>query len=336
MDHFRQSEIFYNDHAALYESLRRHRNLDLVIWLIVMAVAAPVSWAVAFYLCLQMHDPYKMHGHDLLLPAVLIYCTFGLASFLKADADHRAFAKRKLLPALAAAAGLQYRPGGFFRLVDIYDHRLLPPYDCHTVEEGFKGRRGSFDIAFEDFVIEPALERFPDMDWRDLRHAGRFRGVAIVIPLSKRLNFHTVLLRRGRVERFLKLAFSDRLTGFERVDFPYNALYRHYAVIATNQVEARYVLDPAVLQRLMALKRSFGARWIEVSFRESEMAIVLNYPENAFEVGTLARPVSLLRTEAFLDQVGLIYSIIDTMELSPFSGLGGPGTGVSAGTPVFK
>jgi hypothetical protein len=251
--------------------------------------------------------------------ATCIFCT--LIFFPAFDQDYRRKAKRDFMKMMAQSLDLQYRRGGVMALGALSAHGIFPPYTSSKVEEGFKGLYKGFVIELQDFMIKTvrSAERF---DFRSLIYGKTIRGVVIRIGLKKTLKNHTILIPSNMANGFLVRNLNKKFFAHEDTPFSSNQFKESYTVLSTDPSEAHYILDPAVIERVMALKEMMRAQWLEISFRDRELIIYAQYTHNFFEIGSLLSPVNVLTIERALREMNAIKGIVDTLELTPYAGLG--------------
>lgn len=321
-DLFQIAENIARENSEKIYRLERRRRGHLIFIIPTAAVISlfltPFLW-IYIPALLKEYEPVFNPGQifAIVFPAVLVvfYKIF--------DQDYRQKAKRIFLPLMAAATGLQFRRGGYIVLGDLYDHKILPPYTTRTVEEGFKGRYRDFEIEFQDFHLSTVFDSLY-FDWRSLMFLGlrTSRGVLIRISLNKPLRYHTVLMPAFLANGFLKRNLNKNFVFHKDVRFVYRKFNRRYTILSTHQIEAHYILDPAVIERVMKLGEKLDADWLEISFMKRDMVIYAQYAKNFFEIGGLFEPVNVLTIERALEQMQSLKSVLDVMELNPHAGLG--------------
>ena len=322
-------KLFFGQAAVFAKLERRRRNHLLFIVLCAVAwggAGMALGW-VAGHL-VPPEAPLSGMPLSVLLtlgPAM----TGGWFAFTTFDRDYRRRCKWDLMPLLTGPLNLTYTPGGRdMKVGAIYDHLVLPPYTDHSNDDEFKGRYKSFRFAFSDFEIMPVY-RLGRFDWRAFFAPLTLRGAVMRIELNKSFEHHTLVLPRFLAQGFLKRKLNDKFQDFGNVGLVYAPFHRKYTVLAEHQVEARTILDPAVIERFMKFEDLLGARWMEFSIRDRECVIYVQSFTNLFEFGSLFAPVNVLGLETVLRQIYGFISIIDLLELSPHTGLGGPQTKAS-------
>jgi hypothetical protein len=133
-----------------------------------------------------------------------------------------------------------------------------------------------------------------------------FCGLLFTADFNKHLSGST-LINPGAAGFFSK--FSGTLVKLE--DPRFNS---QFSVYSPDQVEARYVLTPSMMERLVNLKSKFGAIWISFVQERMYIAIGLNY--NLFEPD-LNRPLTdLNQVEGLVANLERITGIVADLDLN--------------------
>ena len=129
---------------------------------------------------------------------------------------------------------------------------------------------------------------------------GDFRGMFADAQLEKKITGSVVVLP-DRLERHLdflakniqalKNVSGNKLVILEDVEFE-----RHFAVYASDEITARYVLTPAMMMRMTALKQKYN-RDIMLSFNDDRFFFAVAMPEGFLTLGD----TSLTTGEALRD-----------------------------------
>ncbi len=91
---------------------------------------------------------------------------------------------------------------------------------------------------------------------------------------------------------------------------------------SSDQVEARYLLTTAFIERFQNLKTAFGAKKAKCSFYDDQIMIAISTKKNLFEIGSLAK--SLENPDSindFYDELSSIYRMVDYFKLDQKTGL---------------
>ena len=200
--------------------------------------------------------------------------------------------------------------------VDKPDLELLATYGLlpkgyQNTEKGGTRSNSSKRAAFEDQMsgeahgaqfksVETLLQRKNDDNWQTV-----FRGQVMTLTFPRKFLGKTVVLRdKGMFQR--KKHGDMKRVGL--VDPVFEKIFEAYS---TDQVESRYLLDPVFMQKLVDLERSVDGKNIRFGFIEGQLLIVVETP-NRFEAGSMLKPLTAPeRTQKILDEIGVVYDIID-------------------------
>src|SRR5574344_1825863 len=112
-----------------------------------------------------------------------------------------------------------------------------------------------------------------------------FEGILLAIVLDKQFTGKTVVkLNRGKVLGFEQ---TQKVTNLEPVTLEDVNFNKEYMVYSSDQIEARYILNPALMEKLKEVQHSFGAEDMEFAFYNGNLLILLRTNRNMFEVGDL-------------------------------------------------
>lgn len=235
---------------------------------------------------------------------------------------YRSQFKREFIGRLlnAIADDVRYAPEGNAMVMDEYRSSELYPrqVDRQTIQDTIACRVGKTDLVISELHTE-YKSTSTDKDGRQkVSWHTIFRGLFISADFHK--DFQGVTFVRsdvaektfGIVGRFFqKPIFSENeLVLLEDPDFE-----REFVVHASDQVEARYILSPSLMQKMWELKQRFSDR-VEFSFLRSRMFIAISGTRDYFEPTT---DRSLLDTEylkEFLGQAQLCLGIVEDLGLN--------------------
>lgn len=312
---YRIAEKLYYDQHDIIDTLNRQRRFDLfLVGLLAIIGALAALYLVAPVIHIYISGRYAMH--PLMLPdwVHLFYGALvgGHFSFRALNESMRRRAKHILLYPAAAALGLQYRRGGSFPLGELYDHHILPTYGRHATEEGFSGRINGIEIAFQDFHVAP-LNRLLRFDYR--ANMTRFYGLAMRIRTGRRYPEHTVMMPAAFANGPIKRILHEKFFSHRTVNLVYRRFTRRYAVLSTDQVESRVIFDPAVIERMLLFADALGGGWLEISFKDREIALIVGRTRNLFEPGSLWRPITFSTIDQTLGELAYICDSLTLLDL---------------------
>ncbi len=193
--------------------------------------------------------------------------------------------KEQMNARIAAAMGCTFNhdatPGPEFQLAKNFD--MVPSYDREAFSDHWQGHVG--DSSFN--LYEAHLQEWQGTG-KNRRLETVFRGVVMTVGFTR--NFHGVTLveRKGNRLTFFGLRDSITVEGvkLETVNMVDPRLADAFAIWSTDQVEARYLVHPEYVQRLIEIERNFDGHDIRALFHGGNLVILLE-GDDQFESGSL-------------------------------------------------
>ena len=285
------------------EVLRKNQKCGVIIAVLAVAIA--------------LYSFIVLDNVRLLVFALIggVFAYLGLESwFMK---PIRSQTKEKIVGSICNYVGLTFQS----KVTESPDLELLEIYGL--VPKGYREKNSealiSVDLnahkraTFEDQMsgeahgahfksVEIHLERSSDDKWVTV-----LRGQVMTLTFPRKFLGQTVVLRdKGMFQR--KKHGDMKRVGL--VDPVFEKIFEAYS---TDQVESRYLLDPAFMQKLVDLERSVDGKRIRFGFIEGQLLIVVE-TKNRYEAGSMFKPLtSPERTQKILDEVGAIYDIVDAV-----------------------
>ncbi|MBR1904279.1 MAG: DUF3137 domain-containing protein [Alphaproteobacteria bacterium] len=89
---------------------------------------------------------------------------------------------------------------------------------------------------------------------------------------------------------------------------------RRWQILTDDQVEARYILTPVFMEKMLAIKRLFHGKAIDFSFFDNKLLIAVHTRKNLFETTSLFVPaLSYHKVREVISQLNSIFSVIDVI-----------------------
>lgn len=297
-----------NDAADLTADLEMKRESYFRIF----SMLAPMSFALICAIAAMNTD----HGNFAWLPVLIFTLMAVVIEFQIINALYRRKTKDAFLNRLAQALGLQYSKTGVFPLDEIAAHSVLPPHDRQLIEDGFVGKINGVTMAFQEVVLS---SRVRDQE-NKVRYETGFWGILLRIKIEKALNAHTIILPRRTMANFLRRQF----TPYKPANMVSPAFEKRFEVMTTDQVEARYILDPAFMERVMEATSLLSTKDVEISFLGQEILFAIEHFKPVFEIGSLLKPLTGDQLQIVADELKMLIGLLDTLKLNPYTGLGAP------------
>ncbi|MDE8654396.1 DUF3137 domain-containing protein [Novosphingobium album (ex Liu et al. 2023)] len=190
--------------------------------------------------------------------------------------------------AIARALDVDYSPeatpGEEFRRASQF--QLLPGHDASRFEDLWRGTVG--DRSFQ--LYEAHLTR-REGSGKNRKTVTKFRGSVITIGFARR--FHGVtLVEREQTRRNwfglgsdkTELTFGD--VTLQRCDMVDPRFEDQFTVWSNDPVEARYLVHPAYIERLVAVEQAYAGQNIRALFDGGSLVVLLE-TGNLFESGSI-------------------------------------------------
>lgn len=201
---------------------------------------------------------------------------------------------------------LEHHPRGFPDKVPFFQAlSLLPSYDRSETEDGI---RGSFDgISFD--LTEAKLEEKRGSG-KNRRYITVFRGFLFSIDYPKPFTGTTTIRRDSGILGSLieKIGGPSNRVKLEDPDFE-----SRFDVYGTDQVEARYLLTPAMMERIEDLSAQYDT--VALAFKDQKLHVACKH-HDLFEAGTDTsnlNDLSLVRRT--LQELSIAKQFISTLKL---------------------
>jgi hypothetical protein len=296
--------------APLFESREQDRLDGVKKFRSRLMIAGPAAGAVGIGVGVLAQE---------LMPALIVIGIGGVAAYAFAHSPLSKLAKQvkhSSLSALAEAIGCAYgrdeMPG--VQMARFRTLSLLPACDRTTFDDHFHGERHgcAFDMHEAHLETEHS-DSDGGTDWVTV-----FRGQLIRIAFPKKFNGVTIVRRDAGVLNALSGLGKD----FQRIGIGEARFERAFEVYGTDQVEARYLLHPVFLERLLHLEETFKGKQVRCAFEGGDLLVAVECGDK-FEVdnmfSTLADPK---RARALVKDIAEVMGLMDavlTAEKAPLA-----------------
>ena len=131
-----------------------------------------------------------------------------------------------------------------------------------------------------------------------------FSSVLFIAIILSILLFYSIAKHEGYYNTFKNVVLEDPKFN------------KHYRIYSSDQIEARYFLTPAFMERFYNLEKIFKAKNIKCSFYEDRLIIAINTKKDLFEIGDLFKSVKDSKSiRQFYEEINSIFDVIDTLKL---------------------
>jgi hypothetical protein len=215
--------------------------------------------------------------------------------------------KLEIVGALAQSIGVGFNhvvadPPAFQRLRNL---QLVPSFDRSNFEDCFSGAR--FGCQFDMYEAHLEDER-RDKDG-DRSYMTVFRGQLIRIAFPKKFAGVTVVRRDAGIFNALRAWGSE----FKRVGLVDARFERAFEVYSTDQVEARTLMHPVFMERLLEMETIFKGKSVRCGFEMGDLLVAVEGGDK-FEAGSMFKPLAdPERARKLITEIGLVFRLIDAV-----------------------
>lgn len=222
-----------------------------------------------------------------------------------------------LLPTLAEGLSLDYTkhvdpPASFPAFQQL---KLIPGFDRSDFEDRVAGQRQDRDFEiYEAHLEEEHTDSDGDTSWSTV-----FHGQLFCIDYHRAFLGRTILQRdAGFANRFTKPGREYQQVGLASPEFE-----RAFEAWSTDQVEARYLLDPVVLERFKELERLYEGKNLRAAFADGKLYIAMETGDG-LGVGSMFQEMDgRQRVELILREFATIFDLVDMTVKQVETPLGG-------------
>ncbi len=214
--------------------------------------------------------------------------------------------KKDILPDIASLFGnFSYDVKGKIPMKVMKPSKIVPGYSSYSSEDLFSGEYNNVGIQFSEIK----LRKKSGKTTRTV-----FDGLAVLLTSGTRKFYgHTILTRdQGKLGSWMTKQFS----GLERANLVDPEFEKLFDVHTTDQVEARYLIDPMIVENLKDLYKEYRGTQMMAAFYDDHVLILIGSNDNHFEPASIETPATdsegLLTMKREIDQ---ILSIIDRLAL---------------------
>ena len=257
------------------------------------AIAAVIAW-------LSWHP---VAGIAVVVLGIVIGALWGL----RPARQHREAVRALFVPPLCAYLGsIEYfrKAEGRFDLERVRRSGITGGFQRAKLEDLFIGRHRETDYR----MVEARLKERRRRDENKQRSRVVFRGLLCEVSVPAAFEGLTLLVGdSGRLGNWIAGLARRTFAGLAVLPLDHAAFEARYQVYSDRPQEARQLLQPGLLDSLLAISDELGRTAVNCAFLDGCFLIALPQRENLFEVGRLHR--SLEQAEEDLRRLALEFTI---------------------------
>lgn len=185
--------------------------------------------------------------------------------------------------------------------------------DRYKGDDLVQGTIGKTDVRFSELHAEYYTR---DKDGNKQYHT-IFKGIFFIADFHKDFVGETMVLPDTAEKLFGKLGTMFQKMNISRPDLvklENPEFEKAFAVYGTDQVEARYILTPALMERIMDFKKKSGK--IHLSFLHSKVYIAISVNKNLFEPPFFKSMLHYGLVEDYFNYLILSVDIVEDLDLN--------------------
>jgi hypothetical protein len=218
--------------------------------------------------------------------------------------------KKDIMPKLAHLfAGLNYEAGGKIPMGELILSKLIPSHDKYNSEDYFSGDYKGVYMQFAEIKLTKKKG-----SGKNKRTVTMFKGLAILLrTTNKKFYGHTIIHKdQSKAKEWLK----EKSLDLKRANLVDPEFEKMFDVYTNDQVEARYLIDPIMIESLKSLYQRYNGKNMSVAYYRDKMLIMIASTKNHFEPPALDIPAITPETVYTLrKEIENILSIIDQLSL---------------------
>lgn len=190
--------------------------------------------------------------------------------------------------------------------------------DRYHCEDLVQGTVDKTRIEFSELHAEYKTESVDSKGRRHTQWHTIFKGLYFIADFNKNFNGRTFVLP-DTAEKLLG-RFGQTLQGMDKshgelVKLEDPDFEKEFAVYSTDQVEARYILSPALMRRLLEFKQKTGTK-VCFSFTGGEVNIGISSEKNRFEPKLFSTVLDIELARGFATDLQLALGIVEDLNLN--------------------
>lgn len=209
---------------------------------------------------------------------------------------------------------LNYSPSSRISESDFDRSKIfLKSPDRYNGDDLVQGKIGETDVRFSELNAE-----YVTTDSKGRRSYHRiFKGVFFIADFNKNFIGETMVLEDTAESIFGKLGSWFQKMNISRpklVKLEDPVFEKEFAVYGTDQVEARYILTPAMMSRIMDFKNKTGT--VNLSFLHSNVYIAISVSKNLFEPPFFKSMLDTKLVKEYFNYLVLCLEIVEDLDLN--------------------
>lgn len=202
---------------------------------------------------------------------------------------------------------------------------LFGSYNTHSGDDYFTGVYKDVNITIsEEFMQDITVytdEHYTGenikLTCRNSKKKKIFKGICILLTMNKNFKGRTVVLEDKGIFNLFK-----HIPGLQRVkleDMYFEDIFEAYS---SDQIEARYLLTTAFMERMLRLTELYEGKTIRFSFNDNRLLLAVPTKQDMFEACSFFRSnVNKKKIDKVFEQFYTVFSVVDVLKLNQKIGM---------------
>ena len=149
-----------------------------------------------------------------------------------------------------------------------------------------------------------------------LKSDNNFAGVLILIKFNKQIRAKTIIVEKEAFGIYDLPLLQTEKEVLEEIKLEDIEFSKHYRAFSEDQVEGRYLVTTAFMERLANLNTVFGTDKTKCSFYDDRIMFAIHTKRDLFELGSLFTSFKTPKQiETFLKEIEAVTNMIDYFKL---------------------
>ncbi len=302
-------DVYYADKLRpILEQSDKTRKHYVLMFLLLFLLGA-VFYPLIIYLLLSGYMRGSATGIILALSGGVIMLACGPLYYCRKKV------KPQIMPDFANFFGsFSYTYEGVIDDAVLRQSDLFGTYNRNIGDDSFSGIYDGVRISIAEEKLLQVKRDFRNFEIKK----SIFGGVCILFEMNKNFKGRTVVLKdRGMLGNAL-----NKVSGLQNVKLEDSKFEKYFEVYADDQIEARYLLTTAFMERMLKLRDLYGGKSIQFCFNRNTLLLAIPTRQNMFEANSFFRSnVDKQKIDLVFEQFYTVFSIVNLLKLNQRIGM---------------
>jgi len=205
----------------------------------------------------------------------------------------------------------EYYPGNCISQTDYQNSGLfLTECDRYSGDDYVMGVEGETKFCFSELHTEHHVQAGKNSYWETI-----FKGLFFMADFNKNFDGRTFVWNENSPQlNFFSKIFSSFAHGLEKVKLESSEFEKRFIVYSNDQVEARYILSPSLMERMVDLHDTISSN-IVFSFVNTNINVAIPINRDLFEPTIYSTPGLNLMSDYYYT-VQLVFEVMKELNLN--------------------